>query len=206
VLRRPFPLRKRLSFSWISASIRIVDQPSNYRLNSYWQHSELDFLLVSLVSVGMRALHFLAIASILLSVSCASHKNEVDVRTYHLKDIKRVTRENKVVRAEQQKRLRGAISRSEMEAREGLYYMVDWSLSQHAVTDPIRVVFKYHQAATGAKELKMVENFAQSETKGNCEFAIIGERYQKKGRVLVWRVEVFSGAKLLASEQSYLWE
>ncbi len=154
----------------------------------------------------MRVLHFLATASILLSVSCASHKNEVDVRTYHLKDTKRVKRDNKVVRAEQQKRLRGAITNSDMAAREGLYYMIDWHLLQHSVTDPIRVVFKYHQAATGAIELKMVENFSESETKGSCEFAIVGEQYQKKGRALDWRVEVYSGVKLLASEQSYLWE
>ncbi|PQJ28867.1 hypothetical protein BSZ32_10440 [Rubritalea profundi] len=156
--------------------------------------------------MAMRALHFLAIASILLSVSCASHKSEVDVRTYHLKDTKRVKRDYKVVRAEQQKRLRGAITQSEMAARKGQYYMIDWDVRQHSVTDPIRVVFKYHQAATGTIELKMIENFAKSETRGSCEFAIVGELYQKKGRVLDWRVEVYSGAKLLASEQSYLWE
>jgi len=154
----------------------------------------------------MRALYFLAIASILLSVSCTSHKSEVDVRTYHLKDINRVDRENKVVRAEQQKRLRGAITHTEMVARKGQYYMIDWDVRQHPVTDPIRVVFKYHQAATGATELKMIESFAKSEAKGSCEFAIVGELYQKKGRVLDWRVEVYSGVKLLASEQSYLWE
>jgi hypothetical protein len=154
----------------------------------------------------MRALHFLAISSILLSVSCTSHKSEVGVRTYHLKDIKRVDRDNKVVRAEQQKRLRGAIAKSEMVARKGQYYMISWDVRQHSVTDPIRVVFKYHQAATGATELKMIENFAKSETKGSCEFAIVGELYQKKGRVLDWRAEVYSGAKLLGSEQSYLWK
>lgn len=154
----------------------------------------------------MRALYFLAMVSTLLSVSCTSHKSEVDVRTYHLKDVKRIDRENKVVRAEQQKRLRGAISNSEMAARKGHYYMIDWDVRQHSVTDPIRVIFRYHQAATGATELKMTENFMESETKGSCEFAIVGELYQKKGRVLDWRVEVYSGAQLLASEQSYLWE
>ncbi|MFT5882580.1 MAG: hypothetical protein ACI9FG_001084 [Crocinitomicaceae bacterium] len=154
----------------------------------------------------MRALYFLAMVSTLLSVSCTSHMSEVDVRTYHLKDVKRIDSENKVVRAEQQKRLRGAISNSEMAARQGQYYMIDWDVRPHSVTDPIRVIFRYHQAATGAAELKMTENFMESETKGSCEFANVGELYQKKGRVLDWRVEVYSGAQLLASEQSYLWE
>ena len=150
-------------------------------------------------------MYFLAIASVLLSISCTSQKSEVDVRTYHLKDIERVSRDNKVVRAEQQKRLRGAISYSEMRSREGLYFMIDWNLRQHSGTEPIRVVFKYHQAATGAEELEMVQSFSSSKTKGSCEFAIIGDSYKKNGRVLDWRVEVYSGAKLLDSEQSYLW-
>ena len=163
-------------------------------------------MVVSLVRVDMRALHFLAIASIFLSASCASRKSEVNVRTYHLKDIELVNRDNKVVRAEQQKRLKGAVERSEMLARKGQYYMINWDVRGHSVTEPIQLVFKYHQAATGATELKITKDFDKTELKGNCEFAVIGESYQKKGRILDWRVEVYSGTKLLSSEQSYLWQ
>ena len=156
--------------------------------------------------MGMRLLHFLAMASILLGVSCASRKSDVNVRVYHLKSVQRLDVKDKEGRSEQQKRLRGAIEESEMEARKGQYYMVDWDVRQYAIEEPIRVVFSYHQSATGGKKLKMEQMFAQSETKGRCEFAIVGESYQIKGRVLDWRVDVYSGASLLVSEQSYLWE
>ena len=154
----------------------------------------------------MRVLHFLAMASILLGVSCASRESDVSVRVYHLKEVHRLGVENKEARAEQQKRLRGAVEQSEMEARKGQYYMIDWDVRQYAVEDPIRVVFSYHQSATGGKKLKVEQRFAQSETKGSCEFAIVGESYEIKGRVLDWRVDVYSGSSLLVSEQSYLWE
>ena len=154
----------------------------------------------------MRVLHFLAMASILLGVSCASRESDVNVRVYHLKDIQRLTVKDKEGRAEQQKRLRGAIEQSEMEARKGQYYMIDWDVRQYAVVDPIRVVFSYHQAATGGEKFNVEQKFAKSETKGSCEFAIVGESYQLKGRVLDWRVDVYSGSSLLVSEQSYLWQ
>ncbi|MEO1857532.1 MAG: hypothetical protein ABGY95_09265 [Rubritalea sp.] len=84
--------------------------------------------------------------------------------------------------------------------------MIEWDVRKYPVDESIRVVFKYHQAGTGATELQMVENFAKTKQKGNCEFCITGESYNVNGRVLDWRVEVHAGANLLAAEQSYLWE
>lgn len=148
----------------------------------------------------------LAILPIILGVSCASNKSEVDVSVYHLKSVVRVKPLNKVVRAEQQKRLRGAISAEERNSRKGLYYTVDWDLRAHDIIEPIDVVFMYHQAGTASKVITQELVFPETKTKGKCEFAVIGDDYRKNGRVLDWRIELRSGSKLLESEQSYLWK
>lgn len=154
----------------------------------------------------MKCRLLLLILPVILGVSCASNKSKVDVSVYHLKDIERVKRGNKVVRSEQQKRLRGAISRGEQEERKGLYYTVAWSLRAHELSEPIRIVFKYQQAATASKILTQELVLPVTKTKGSCEFTVVGEDYQKNGRVLDWRIEVYSGSQLLESEQSYLWK
>ncbi|MFC4991372.1 hypothetical protein [Rubritalea tangerina] len=142
-----------------------------------------------------------------LVVSCSNQvEDAVEVSEFHLKSMKRVERESRVVRAEQMKRLRGAVSAKEQRERKGHYYTVSWKLGESGGVDPVRVVLLYQQAGTGAKVLKREQVFAANQTKGKCEFAIIGEPYQKNGRVLSWRTELYSGANLRASEQSYLWE
>ena len=136
--------------------------------------------------------------------ACSSTPDMVDVREYHLKSTGRMSRDNPIIRAEQQKRLRGAVSYSEQQDRLGQYYSVDWSrLSSGA--DPVRVEFHYQQAATGHKKLVKVYELKAGDTRSSCEFIFNGEEYKKKGRVLCWRVEVHQGAEMLGSEQSYLW-
>lgn len=139
-------------------------------------------------------------------ISCVSHNDEVAVEVFHLKSLSSVDREAPMARSEQQKRLYGAVDLKERNARMGQYYTVHWNVSEHQVTEPLRVVFLYNQTKTGAKVLSKQYSINSVARKGLCEFSVTGEDYQTGGRVLCWKIEVYSGEKLLATEQSYLWK
>lgn len=156
--------------------------------------------------MGMRYAPFLVLVLTFITVSCATKESEVFVSSYHLKDTELVTREGEIVRAEQQKYLRGAVEQVDQDARMGLYYTAEWKLSEDVVGSPEKVVFYYRQAATGDKVLKQVQEVAPQKRRGVCEFKVIGDSYQTGGRVLAWRAELHVGGKIQAYEQSYLWE
>lgn len=148
----------------------------------------------------------LAVFPIVFGISCATQQDRVDVSIYHLKSLSPVDKDNPTVRSEQQKRLHGAVSLKERQNRMGQYYTVRWDVREKAIETPVRVVFRYRQAATGSKVLKQEHKMESTVQKGITEFSIAGDTYKKSGRVLNWRIEVYSGSKLLVSEQSYLWE
>lgn len=139
-----------------------------------------------------------------LICSCSSVSDAVDVREFHLKETHRVNRDNPVVRAEQQKRLRGAVSRQEQLDRLGQYYSIVWSQPLGS-DEPIRVVFHYQREASGHERLERVQEFAAGSGVSQCEFVFAGEDYRKNGRVLCWKVEVFAGGEVLGEVESYLW-
>ena len=139
--------------------------------------------------------------------ACASNEPDLEVSVYHLKDTKIYNREAPLVRAEQQKRLRGAVSNVERNARKGEYFTVDWDQGQGvALGDTVKVVLLYRQAATASEVYKMEREYPIAKRKGVTDFSLTGDEYKKNGRVLNWRSELYSGDQLLAYEQSYLWQ
>lgn len=111
-----------------------------------------------------------------------------------------------MARSEQQKRLYGAVDLEQQQTRMGHYYTVHWDVRAHSVTEPLRVVFLYNQAKTGAEVLRKEYSIDSVAKKGLCEFSVVGEAYNTGGRVLCWKIEIYSGKELLATEQSYLWQ
>ncbi|WP_205619011.1 hypothetical protein [Rubritalea marina] len=143
--------------------------------------------------------------SFIFLAACSSAPDAVDVREYHLRDLERVNRDNPIIRAEQQKRLRGAVSYKERRDRLGQYYSVSWSLPHGHGNKDVRVVFLYQQADTGHVVLTKEQRFTKSSGTKTCEFIFNGEEYRGKGRVLCWKVEAYADGDLIGSEQSYLW-
>lgn len=99
-------------------------------------------------------------------------------------------------------RLRGAVSMEEQRNRLGDYYTVTWKAS---AVQPTRVVMHYQQAATGAKILQMSRDLPNGLAGGKIEFAVTGDSYNKRGRVLTWRIRLMAGKQVLAEKRSYLW-
>ncbi len=103
--------------------------------------------------------------------------------------------------------LYGAESRREMEDCLGDYYFVTWYDAEPA--KPAKLVMRYTQAATGAKELSTERTYptARQEADSHTErFFFTGDERRSKGDVLTWRMELYVDGKLVDSKQSYLWE
>lgn len=142
---------------------------------------------------------------VLFCVGCVgTERNRLSVNVYHLKTIDREHTEHRLVRAEKEKYLRGAVERSERLSRRGLYYTFVWKLEKGQVAE--KIVFLYKQAASGNTVLRKEIVLDSKERKGKQDFRVIGDAYQQGGRILAWRAELYAGGELQASEQSFLWE
>lgn len=143
---------------------------------------------------------FLAALAFIL-VSC-SETETLRVRQFHLRENK-ATNGNDFIRAEMNRRLYGAVSLEEREARKGQYYDINWSgLSG---SKPVKVIFEYRQVISGADVKRMVKTMPPSDD-GQLEIQVTGEAYQRGGRVVAWRVTLFDGGQSVAQKQSYLWD
>lgn len=138
---------------------------------------------------------------VLFLASC-SETETLRVRQFHLRDTK-PAKDNEFIRAEMNKRLYGAVTLEERQLRRGDYYDIAW----HGLsgTNPVRVVFEYRQAATGAEERKIDKAFPVSRS-GKTEFHMIGEAYREGGRIVAWRLSLYDGLEKVAQKQSYLWD
>ena len=138
-------------------------------------------------------------------VSCSGPQPGLDVKVFHLREAGEVKEKNEVVRGEHLKRLYGAVSMEERRERLGLYYTVRWNGPAGREQDPVKIVFDYRQAATGAKILTMTQE-QPGTARGSVEFAVTGKAYREGGRVLAWRMRLYRGGDLVDTKYSYLWD
>lgn len=104
---------------------------------------------------------------------------------------------------ERQHHLYGAVTKPEIVDRFGHYYSVFWKASDR--TGPVTVKFEYQQELSGLKK-RVQEQVVDDIHRSNVsKFQVIGQEYQKSGRVIAWRVSVLRGKEELVSQQSALW-
>ncbi len=138
----------------------------------------------------------------LLSASCSSTQ-VLDIRPYHLREIGETDEgDDPMLRGDYQRRMYGAIGVKEQGERLGYYYTV---LYNDSGTGPGKVVFEFQQGLTASRVKKMTQDIPAGKSKGRAEFAIIGQDYQKGGKVLAWRCKLYREGREVASRQSYLW-
>ncbi|MBT8036756.1 MAG: hypothetical protein KJO21_04345 [Verrucomicrobiae bacterium] len=155
--------------------------------------------MTKLLTIGLAGL------GISLLVSCSTGDNEaLEVRQFHLRDIKLAGKEAQMVRGEQMYRLRGAITMEERQHRLGQYYTVNWK-NDHMGQGEMKVVMDYQQAATGSKVLRMSRDLPADKVSGRVEFHVTGESYRAGGRVLAWRIRLLRGDQVVEEKRSYLW-
>jgi uncharacterized protein YcfL len=138
--------------------------------------------------------------------ACAGHQEPLVVKQFKILDQKMDAMEDPMVRSQKQRRLHGAVSVAERNARLGTYYTLLWSDPQGVGTGAVELLFEYQQGATASLVKRMVKRFNSSEASGMAEFAVIGNDYLKHGRVLAWRATLSRGGRLLATRKSHLWQ
>ncbi len=148
---------------------------------------------------------WLVMLGVLGLVSCAGRNGSVQIRQYHLRSLSPDTAGVAGIRAENLKRFYGAISAEERRQRLGHYYTIEWDGPEGQEHEPVRLVFRYRQAATGSKVHRR-EITASTGRKGKTELQIIGPGYLEGGRVLSWHLSYYRGKDLIESRQSYLWD
>jgi len=141
----------------------------------------------------------------LLLGSCASTTKPLEVKQFHLRDETLATTEEPMVRMEKLRRLHGAVTALERRNRLGQYYTLFWNDPQGVDQGEVEVVFQYQQGASASLVKRMSKKFPASDAAGTVEFAVIGDDYFTRGKVLTWKTTLFRGNRELASRQSYLW-
>lgn len=137
-------------------------------------------------------------------VSCGSPE-VLEIREYHLRALDADTGGVDSLQAEKLMRLHGAVSVEEQRQRLGHYYTVRWNGPEGREAEPVRLIFRFRQAATG-RAVRRMELEGPAGRQGSVEFQIIGAPYLEGGGVLAWHLSYYRGGDLVATQQSYLWE
>jgi hypothetical protein len=145
------------------------------------------------------------LASVFLA-ACAAPPEPLVVKQFQLRDQVTKNSDEPMIRMEKARRLRGAVSLEERRQRLGQYYTALWSDPAGAGRGPVEVIFQYQQGASASRVKRMTKEFPATDQAGKAEFAVIGDDYFERGRVLAWKMTLQRGKTVVATRQSYLWE
>ena len=96
----------------------------------------------------------------------------------------------------------GAITNSDRRERYGNYFTFFWRAERKS---DFTVRFEYRQANLGSYVQARELVFPGAKGSQKAEFNIIGDDYLDDGRVTAWRALVIENGKIVALNQSFLW-
>lgn len=111
-----------------------------------------------------------------------------------------------MMRMEKLRRLHGAVSAAERRERLGQYYTLTWNHPKGTGKGEVEIRFDYQQGASASLVKQMHKDFPSSAGSGSVEFAVLGDDYFTRGKVLAWKATLLRDNKVLATQQSYLWQ
>lgn len=125
------------------------------------------------------------------------------VKYYHLMPFFTPQTTNQTILFERQHFIYGAVTKKEIVDRFGHYYAFFWKANDR--TGPVTVKFEYMQGKSGLTkhvQTQVVDDIHRSNV---SKFQVVGQEYQKNGRVIAWRISILRGKEELVSQQSALW-
>jgi len=110
---------------------------------------------------------------------------------------------NEMINFERTRMNYGAITAYDRQQRYGLYYHFYWRAKRAA---DITIRFEYRQQNLGS--YVQAQERAYKAAKGTIEsdFAVKGDDYNDQGRVTAWRALLIENGKIVALNQSFLWD
>ncbi len=109
---------------------------------------------------------------------------------------------NQMLAFERQRINFGAVTQIDRQQRYGHYFTFFWRTDR---TADLTVRLEYRQESLGA--LVQAREIAYPQVKGSkkTDFAIIGDDYLEDGKITAWRAVLIENGKIVALNQSFLW-
>jgi hypothetical protein len=96
----------------------------------------------------------------------------------------------------------GAVTQNDRRERWGHYYTFFWRTARPA---DLTVRFEYRQENLGSHVQARELHYPAAKGSLKSEFQIIGDDYEQEGKVTAWRALLIENGKIVALNQSYLW-
>ena len=106
------------------------------------------------------------------------------------------------LRFERQRLIYGAVNQYDRQQRYGQYYTFFWRNKRAA---NVTVRFEYRQEKLGSFVQAREIHYDNARGSHKTEFAIIGDDYTQDGKVTAWRAVLIENGKIVALNQSFLW-
>ena len=110
---------------------------------------------------------------------------------------------NEMINFERQRMGYKTILGSDRIARYGFYYSFYWRTKRPA---NLTIRFEYRQEKLGAHVLAQEHTYNGAKGTVKSEFQVIGDDYNDDGRVTAWRALLIENGKIVALNQSFLWD
>ena len=96
----------------------------------------------------------------------------------------------------------GAVTQADRRERWGHYYSFFWRASR--ATD-LTVRFEYRQQNLGSLVQAQEIHYPAAKGTQQSDFKVIGDDYEQDGKVTAWRAVLIENGKIVALNQSFLW-
>lgn len=136
-----------------------------------------------------------------LSLDDAFQFRKTIIKTYDPRD-ERDPGSHPFLRFEEQRIIYGAVNQYDRQQRYGNYYTFFWRAKRPA---NLTIRFEYRQEKLGSFVQAREVHYDNARGSYKTDFAIIGDDYREDGKVTAWRAVLIENGKIVALNQSFLW-
>jgi hypothetical protein len=97
----------------------------------------------------------------------------------------------------------GAITKEQLAARKGHYYVINWKNAGPAEDLVLRFDYRQEKSRDRINTLEIAYPAAKGNLRGM--FSVRGGAYAKFGKINSWRLTVLRKGKIVAEQQSFIW-
>ena len=96
----------------------------------------------------------------------------------------------------------GAVSNYDRQQRYGHYFTFFWRADRKA---DVTVRLEYRQENLGSHVQAREKSYSGAKGTMKSDFAVIGDDYREEGKITAWRAVIIENGRIVALNQSFLW-